>query len=262
MKLRKILLGTLFTSFYAICSCKSIGEPNKYYLTVENVARDFVDPPKSGYYRAGEKIKFSVDRLCDAQVYDFLNEEIIDEDDCNDYKPLRYFSFKMPEKDSVLTCTLDRAYYQKEWNLYSFYLSSDIYFNDDESLRCTQPIDYLYVANLRNTAIEDMIEIRETTCSRGIGEINTVTTDSRDFEYNVNALFSETLVRAPEYASTEEVTISYFEYTFHGNGKNLTFSFDLIDGMYVYANLGYFKFQNGSDGAPKIQYPVDKSASN
>ena len=245
MKTKKIFLVSIYTSLFALSGCINMGGPNTRYLQVENLAKDFAQPPKSGHYKVGETVEFTVDLIYDAEIYVFLNEERLDNYKYDNEKGYRYFSFEMPKKDSTLVCTWDSQYYRKEWTLRSLY----------PSLECMDGL-----------TIDDMVEIRQKTVVSGVNpdiaepkEI--ITTDERDFEYNLNALFVEKLEEAEDYVTPDGNAISNFTFVFRKNGEEKEFALSIDDYYYVYAPLRktHFKYKNGHAGAPKIQYPNETS---
>ena len=114
--MKKVLILITVLSTIGLMSCTDINENDFYTLTVDfsntELASSRISCPKSGKYKAGEKLEVQSHIIYDADLYVYLNENEVRQVEADGYW---IYSFEMPAIDSVLYITMDQFYGKDEY---------------------------------------------------------------------------------------------------------------------------------------------------
>lgn len=226
--MKKLIILFAFMLIFCLTSCDSNA---KYHL---EVIENSVSPnlPKTGYYKAKQSFSFKIMIVYDTTFRPYLNNE--------ELKPIKnsdngftYYSFTMPECDSILELSSDQ-----------FYIDRSYYFNELFSW-----VDNINEDNLSGIKIESGIVNNDSFISNSI----IYSEDIRDIKYNISILKNEPLIKvdADESDNVAYKKIAYIlddgiEYTFTIY-NDLIFWFD-------FSSFQYFKLVT-STNYPGIKYP-------
>ena len=237
MKLNKLILIPILSSVFVFNACDTT-TTGKYELTVEGVDRGCKDFPKSGFYKEGTVFTFKTRIICDADDYVFFNNKQVKASDYDqDYN---IYTITMPKHNAKLVYTMDRFYLDLEYKV----------------------TDLFGVLNLFPIEADKVVEIQESYYISGIdpsieNPVVKVTTDYRDFEFNVAALYSEPIVKANYSGLSNDGThidTYIFKYVTDFSVDAHEFSISLVNGKYIEYYGRYFKFKNNRPF--KIDYPL------